>query len=111
MRGLKTKNDYFLWEFMRMLPFLVFFVSWYRIGGAPSFLTFVDQEFAFPFIRDILNSVWSTAFGADLHLAGYISYLVCVDVVRCFFNVIVFIPRVAQIFIDKFVSFAGGGRN
>ena len=110
MRGLKTKIDHFLWAFMWMLPFLAFFVSWYRIGAAPPLLTFVDQEFAFPFIRDILNSVWSTAFGAELPLAGYISYLVCVEVVHCLFDAIVFIPRIAHTFVDRAIDFAGGGR-
>lgn len=110
MRGLKTKIDYFLWAFMWMLPALAFFVSWYRIGAAPSMLSFVDEQFSFSFVKEIINSVWNKAFGADLALAGYISYLVCVEVVHCLFDVIVFIPRIAHSFIDCAVGFAGGDR-
>ena len=109
MRGLKIKIDHYLWAFMWVLPVLAFFVSWYRIGDAPSMLTFVDEQFSFPFVRDIINEVWSKAFSAELALAGYVSYLVCVEVVHCLFDALVFIPRIAHSFIDKFVSVAGGG--
>lgn len=108
MTKMKHKIDQFLWAFMWMLPFLAFFVSWFRIGSAPAILTWIDQQFSFPFVRDILNNVWSTAFGAELQLSGFISYLICVEVVHCLFDVVVFIPRIAHTFIDKFVGFAGG---
>ena len=108
MGSLKVKIDHFLWAAIWMLPVFAFFVSWYRIGSAPEILTFIDEQFAFPFIRDLINNVWSTAFGADLQLAGFISYLVCVEVVHCLFDAVVFIPRIAHCFIDKFVGFAGG---
>ena len=108
MAKLKQKIDLFLWAFMWMLPFLAFFVSWFRIGSAPEILTFIDQQFSFPFVRDILNNVWTTAFGAELQLAGLLSYLICVEIAHCMFDAIVFIPRIAHTFIDKFVGFAGG---
>ena len=107
---LKTKIDLFLWAFIWMLPFFAFFVSWYRIGSAPQLFAYVDEQFAFPFIRDVLNDVWNTAFGSDLAMAGYISYLVCVEVVHCLFDAVVFIPRIAHSFIDRFTDFAGGGK-
>lgn len=111
MAKLKIKIDHFLWAAMWLLPLFAFFVSWYRVGSAPQLLSFVDQQFAFPFIKDLLNGVWQLAFESDLQLAGYISYLVSVEIVHCFFDVIVFIPRIAHSFIDKFVGFAGGDKH
>ena len=110
MTKLKTKIDLFLWAASWLLPFFAFFVSYFRIGEAPQLLTFVDEQFAFPFIRDLINNVWSSAFGSALPLAGFISYLVCVEVVHCLFDAVVFIPRMAHSFIDKFTDFAGGGK-
>ena len=111
MKDLKIKIDHFLWAFIWMLPVVAFVVSYYQIGNAPQLLTFVDEQFAFPFIKDIINNVWNTAFSSDLPLAGYISYLICVEVIHCLFDAVVFIPRIAHAFIDKFTSFAAGGRH
>lgn len=110
MRSLKNKIDAFLWAFMWMLPVIAFFVSWYRIGAAPSVISFIDEQFSFSFVKDVINNIWNKAFGADLVLAGYISYLVCVEVVHCMFDALVFIPRVAHSFIDRAVGAAGGDR-
>ena len=110
MGKLKIKIDAFLWAFMWVLPIFAYFVAWYRIGSAPQLLTFISEQYSFPFIADLINDVWSTAFGAELQLAGYIFYLVCIEVIHCLFDAIVFIPRLAHTFIDKFVGFAGGER-
>lgn len=61
MAKLKLKIDHFLWAFIWMLPVFAFFVSWYRIGEAPAMLAFIDEQFAFPFIRDLINNVWTTS--------------------------------------------------
>lgn len=111
MGRLKIKIDMFLWAFMWMLPFLAYFVAWFRIGSAPELLSFIDQSYAFPFIKDIVNNVWQNAFGSTMPLAGFISYLVAVEIIHCLFDVVVFIPRMAHTFVDKFVSFAGGDRH
>ena len=110
MAKLKEKNDSLLWTAILLLPFFAFFVSWFRVGSAPAFLTFVNEQFAFPFVQNIINDVWELVFGAELQLAGYISYLVCVEVIKCFFNVLVFIPCMAQFFVDMFIGFARGGK-
>ena len=101
MAKLKQKIDHFLWAFMWMLPFLAFFVSWFRIGAAPQLLTFIDEQFAFPWVRDLINDVWQTAFGAELQLAGFLSYLIAVEVAHCLFDAVVFIPRFAHSLIEK----------
>ena len=110
MAKLKQKIDYFLWAFMWMLPFLAFFVSWFRIGAAPQILTFIDEQFAFKWVQDLINNAWSLAFGENLPIAGFLSYLIGVEVAHCLFDVVVFIPRMAHTFIDKFVGVAGGDR-
>lgn len=101
MAKLKLKIDHFLWAFIWMLPVFAFFVSWYRIGSAPEILTFIDQQFAFPWVRDLINDVWQTAFGAELQLAGFLSYLIAVEVAHCLFDAVVFIPRFAHSLIEK----------
>lgn len=100
---LKEKIDQFLWAFMWLLPFLAFVVSWWRVGSAPAVLTFIDGQFAFPFIQDILNNVWNTAFGSSLSIAGYLSYLVCVEIAHCLFDIVVFIPRFAHSVVERSV--------
>ena len=101
MAKLKQKIDHFLWAFIWMLPVFAFFVSWYRIGSAPQLLAFIDEQFAFPFVRDLINEIWSKAFGSELPLAGYLSYLVGVEVAHCLFDAVVFIPRFAHSLIEK----------
>ena len=101
MAKLKLKIDHFLWAFIWMLPVFAFFVSWYRIGSAPELLTFIDQQFSFPWVRDLINDVWQTAFGAELQLAGFLSYLIAVEVAHCLFDAVVFIPRLAHGLIEK----------
>lgn len=101
MAKLKLKIDHFLWAFIWMLPVFAFFVSWYRIGSAPEILAFIDEQFAFPWVRDLINDVWQTAFGAELQLAGFLSYLIAVEVAHCLFDAVVFIPRFAHGLIEK----------
>ncbi len=98
---LKQKIDLILWAFVWVLPVFAFFVSYYRIGSAPQLLTFIDEQFAFPFVRDIINNVWTAAFGAALPLAGFLSYLVGVEIAHCLFDVVVFIPRFAHSLIER----------
>ena len=109
MKNLKSKIDAYLWAFMWVLPVFVFFVSYYRSGGAPEFFLWFEREgMVFPFVKDVLDNVWQMAFGDYLFLSGYISYLVCIEVVHCLFDAIVFIPRIAHSFIDRAVGYAGG---
>lgn len=98
---LKEKIDHFLWAFMWLLPFLAFLVSWWRIGSAPPILQFIDEQFAFSFISDIFNDVWQAAFSTSLPIAGYLSYLVCVEIAHCLFDVVVFIPRFAHSLVER----------
>ena len=110
MKKLKNKVDVFLWAFMWMLPVLAYFIAWFRIGAAPEILAFIDDQFSFGFVRDIINDVWQLAFEETLPVAGLISYLVGIEVVHCLFDAVVFIPRIAHTFIDRAIDFAGGDK-
>lgn len=96
MKNLKEKIDQFLWAFMWLLPFLAYFVAWFRIGSAPDLLTYINSTYSFAFVEDIFNNVWQTAFNSTCPLAGYISYLVSVEIVHVLFDIVVFIPRFAH---------------
>lgn len=101
MDKLKTKIDHLLWAFMWLLPVLAFFVQYYRAGAELTLLQYVDTHYAFDFIKNILDTVWETAFSCELKISGYLSYLVVVEIAHCLFDVIVFIPRFAHELIDR----------
>lgn len=98
---LKQKIDHFLWAFMWLLPFLSYLVTYWRIGGAVPVLEYIEMHFSFTFVHELLINVWDAAFGDYLYLAGYISYLVAVEIVHCLFDAIVFIPRFAHSLIER----------
>lgn len=107
MKTLKQKIDIFLWAAIWLLPFFAYFVLFYREGGTIPVTTWIDTHFSFPFVKDIINNVWQTAFGSDLSLAGYLSYLVGVEIAHCLFDVLVFIPRFAHRLVEKAEVFGG----
>lgn len=109
MKKMSVKIDRLLWAFMWLLPFLCFFVSYFHLGTEISFLQFVNDNFAFPFIKDIFDNVLQAAFGSSFALTGFMSYLVAVEIVHCLFDVVVFIPRIAHSFVDCAFDFAKGG--
>ena len=109
-KNLKQKIDLWLWALIWILPVLGYVVTYWRIGNAVPIFEYIDTSFAFDFIKDMLNEIWQKAFDCKLVLAGYISYLIVVEVIHCIFDAIVFIPRFAHTVIDRFTSFAGGKR-
>lgn len=109
MKSLKSKIDAYLWAFMWVLPVFIFFVMNFRTNDIPmNFWDFMMSNFSFPFVRDILDNVCFMAFGTSFAFSEYIAYLVGVEVFHCFFDVMVFIPRIAHSFVDRAVGFAGG---
>ena len=81
-------------------------VSFWRAGNAVPIFEYINANFSFEMIRNMLDQIWLKAFDSQLVLSGYISYLIVVEVVHCVFDAIVFIPRFAHAVIDKFTSFA-----
>jgi hypothetical protein len=107
-KNLKQKIDLWLWALIWILPVLGYVVSFWRTGNAVPIFEYINANFSFEMIRDVLDQIWLKAFGSQLVLSGYISYLIVVEVVHCVFDAIVFIPRFAHTLIDKFTGFAGG---
>ena len=107
-KNLKQKIDLRLWALIWILPILSYVVSFWRAGNAVPIFEYINTNFSFELIRNLLDQIWLKAFDSQLVLSGYISYLIVVEVVHCVFDAIVFIPRFAHAVIDKFTSFAGG---
>ncbi|MBR2312471.1 MAG: hypothetical protein IKA46_04205 [Clostridia bacterium] len=107
-KNLKQKIDLWLWALIWILPVLGYVVSFWRAGNAVPIFEYINTNFSFELIRNLLDQIWLKAFDSQLVLSGYISYLIVVEVVHCVFDAIVFIPRFAHALIDKFTSFAGG---
>lgn len=106
---MKKKIDLVLWAVIWFLPVLCYLVIFARGGSdAIPFLEYING-FAFPFVEYAINGAWSLAFGSNLALAGYISYLVSVEIAHCFFDALVFIPRFAHGLINRFTDFAERG--
>ena len=108
MKKNKINLDTILWGILCIAPLLGYVVAFWRIGSAPALFTYIDDNFSFTFIKQILDNVWQIAFESNLVLSGYFSYLVAVEVAYCLFDVVVFIPRFAHAFVGKCYGFAGG---
>lgn len=102
MKQFREKLDRILWAVIWLLPVLAYFIQYYRSGTAVYMMQFIDEQFSFDFIKTLINSAWSKGFGGEqLKLAGYLSYLVAVEIAHCLFDVVVFIPRFAQTVCNK----------
>ena len=102
MSKFERKLDMILWAVIWLLPILLYFIMWFRIGSAPDFIAFINTSWRFDFIADILDQVWSTCFnGSTLPISGYISYIASIEVVHVFLDAVIFIPRFAHKVIQK----------
>lgn len=91
-----------------MLPIFGYLIAFWRQGSAPAIFTYINENFSFAFVRDIFNQIWQQAFGCELVLSGFLSYLVAVEIAHVLFDVVVFIPRFAHAITEKAINFAGG---
>lgn len=107
-KNLKQKIDLWLWALIWILPVLSYVVSFWRTGNAVPIFEYINENFSFALIHNVLDQIWLKAFDSQLVLSGYISYLIVVEVVHCVFDAVVFIPRFAHAVIDKLTGFAGG---
>lgn len=105
---MKDKIDQLLWAMVWILPVLGYVVAYWRTGNAIPLFEYINTNFSFEFIKTLLDNIWLKVFNSQLVLSGYISYLVVVQIAHCMFDAVVFIPRLAHDFIEKFTDFAGG---
>lgn len=113
MKAIKNESckdlvDHVLWALVWLFPVISFLISFWHTGTTEVLLDYVDQHFAWSFIKDIFDNVWLSAFGSTPALSGYISYLTMVEIAHCFFDAMVFIPRFAHDLIDKCTHWLGG---
>ena len=97
------KCDKFFWFIVLLLPVFAYFVTAYRMTGAPDFLTFCEA-YRFEFIANIFESVFTKAEFGSLPVVNYLSYCVGVEIAHCLFDVVVFIPRFCHKIIAKAVQ-------
>lgn len=106
---MKSKNrfarkcDKVFWFIVLLLPLFTYFVIAYRQPDAPDFLAY-STIYRFPFIADIFDSVFTTSNFICFPIINYLSYCVGVEIAHCFFDVVVFIPRLAHKWIGKAVQ-------
>lgn len=107
----KEKIDNALWALIWLLPFLAYAIQYYRSGTDITMLNYVNSNYTFTWIKNILDQIWNTAFGCDLKLSGYLSYLVMVEIGHCLFDVMIFIPRFAHELIEKGTTLCKNGKS
>lgn len=105
----REKLDLFFWWLMWVLPFIGAILAVATSGSHDytAFLSFV-QGFTFPFISDIwtdIEGVIQMTFPDVLRI--YASYIVSVEIVHVFVDVMVFLPRLCHKMVnaDDYIHF------
>ena len=101
---MKQKIDHILWALIWMLPIIGYFIQYISAGADIRLLSYIDTEFSFDYVKNILDGIWVKVFSCDLKISGLLSYLVVVEVAHCLFDALVFIPRFAHNVIEKGVK-------
>lgn len=97
--------DFSFWLVVMALPILYYLFA--SIGGISpdlSFIQYIDEFAPWNYVKSIIDDCLILVFNNTLPLTGYISYLVAVQVVHLFFDVLVLIPRLAH----NLMSYFGG---
>lgn len=96
--------DRIVWMLIWVLPFFAWRFQIEAVATTLPFLEWIDANYAWSFIKEIIDNVSTVAFGSTFALAGYISYLVEVEIIHVLFDIIVFIPRFAHKLMEKAVN-------
>lgn len=120
-RNIKVIADYLFWGLIYILPLLVYFAIVIFIkpdyGGDVSYFldffkglmqSFVDTDgFIFQCFNDLLGNLYlgenhyEPLFGAWSPVVFYLSYCATVTLAHVFFDIMVFIPRLAHKWLGK----------
>ena len=92
--------DKLMWFIILMLPVLTYFVMYFHSEISVSFLEY-QSAFRFDFIADILERVFVSLEFPLVPIVPFISYMVGVEVIHCFYDFIVFIPRLAHKWVGR----------
>ncbi len=96
------KLDRLFWFLIILLPLVLFYLC--EEWSFDSFSAFMSENFSFSFIETILDSIIEMTFNSNFALTSYLSYVVGVELIHVFFDVIVFIPRLAHKWVGKAVQ-------
>lgn len=92
--------DILFWFLVSILPFLIWKFQIEAVATTDTFFTWVNNNMAFGFIKDIFDNVASSIFNSSFPLSGFLSYLVAAEIFHVLFDVVVFIPRLAHKFVN-----------
>lgn len=98
------KLDKLFWFIVSILPIIFYFAINYRNPAATGFFEYVSAFSPFSYIENIFNDITRLAFDTTFPLVSYLSYCVGVEIFHVFFDVIVFIPRLAHKWVGKAVQ-------
>lgn len=110
-RNFKYALDNIFWYILYILPVLCYIITIAsRRGTEVVALPVYFENFGVPMVSDVVNSALSAVFGADgvLPLYGFstalpaLSWFVSLMIVHLAIDVLLFIPRFAHKYMDKF---------
>lgn len=100
-----NKVEKIFWTITLLLPVIVYLTIYSKTGAsAPSFFAFLETFSPFPYVANIFDSITEKVFGETFALTNYLSYMVGVELFHIFYDVVVFIPRLAHKWISKAVQ-------
>jgi ABC-type spermidine/putrescine transport system permease subunit II len=104
MKRFSKKLDSFFWFLILILPIVIYITISFNVGNSTDFSTFISS-WTFPFISDIFNDIFTGDLLFNPILVDYISYCVSVEIIHVFFDVVVFIPRLAHKLSGRFIDY------
>lgn len=109
-KRLSDRLDIYFWWFIWLLPLIGALICFF-MGSSNTYADFAGfiDSFSFTYIYDILTELEvyiSMSFPAVLK--SYASYVVSVEIIHLFVDVMVFIPRFAHRFGDPDFYYRGG---
>lgn len=96
---MKKTLDRIFWFIVMTLPLWSWLIVSFRNPSALPLLSYL-QDFDFPFVSSVFDSVFAFFDNYTFGLTNFIAYLVAVEIAHCAFDIIVFIPRFCHSLID-----------
>lgn len=112
MKNLIKKLDTWLWFILKILPLITYVGYIWSSHTMENFYTFTcETGFIYQEIFMHLDWILNQNLNCGSSIIMYVCYLVSVEILHCFFDVLVFIPRFAHECIDWATNFGKGGKN
>lgn len=110
-KTLKQKLDLIFWFIMALLPLIFYLCEMKYLGLSMSFKDFMVRTndcFMPGNLTSKLNTILSKVgfAGNGMFVFNYyMQYLILIEVSHCFFDILVFVPRLAHSFIERGENF------